>query len=157
MSEETFTYESSRLVNLMREYSKLTTIGECRTWACKAQTVVTYMSDTIVRTDQVMLIQKERLGQEQNKSEQTNLRMSLMQLANFRQIVARQVDELSKIIDSLPTGTDENEKAKLPKRQVYAVRLDGARYKKRSFVQSLLIMIIAIVIFALLLMYLSSL
>ena len=157
MLESTFTYESTRLADLMRAYSKVATIGECRAWANQADAVAAYMADAIAKTKEFIRLQQDRLEQETNKSAQTQMRINLMELENFSHILERQLGQLTKIIDSLPTGTDDSQLVKLPRRQIYAVRLNGAQRKKRSFLSSLLLMVIALGIFVLIMMYLSSL
>jgi hypothetical protein len=157
MIEAAFTYESAKLAGLMREYSKLKTIGECRVWANQAHAVASYISDAITKTDEFILVQQDRLEQEKNKPAQTNMRINIMELTNFKHILERQLGELIKIIESLPNGPEDSEPVKLPRRQIYAVRLNGPERKKRPFLGSLLLMIIALGIFVLIMMYLSSL
>jgi hypothetical protein len=144
-----FTYESARVARLMAEYSKVTTIRECREWEEKARTVASYMSETVAKTEQFAAIERRRLEEASSKEEKTNAEIGLMQFENFQKIIGGQLEKLNKTINDLPKGEDENEPVNLPPENVTLRK----RSSKTTSLNQQILRIIVLAIIAFLLWY----
>lgn len=101
----TFTYETARYKALMEEYAKLSSRDEFAEWGKKAPAVGAYMNQTLTRVALAIRLERARADQEKDKRQKQGIEMALMQLQSFHQIVQKQLDDLIKVMDKLPSGS----------------------------------------------------
>ena len=106
------------------------------------------MSDAIAKTDNFILIEKERLKRETDESEQTNIKIGLMQYENFRNIIGSQLERLTKTINGLPKGKNENKLVNLPSENVTLRKQKSKALPIYSTAIQLLVIVIVILILA---------
>ncbi|MGC1376629.1 MAG: hypothetical protein WA821_10405 [Anaerolineales bacterium] len=114
-----FVYESSRHKILMEEYSKLSTDIEYIEWGKRAQVIAEYMGEAIAKVNMAIGFEKNRLEKERDKNARRNIERGLMQYESFSKVVQKQLNDLIKVMDSLPTGpvkpiVKEMDKSRMP-------------------------------------------
>jgi len=116
---DNFVYEPSRHKILMEEYSKLSTDIEYIEWGKRAQVVAEYMGEAIAKVNMAIGFEKNRLEKERDKNARRNIERGLMQYESFSKVVQKQLNDLIKVMGSLPTGpvkpiVKEMNKSKMP-------------------------------------------
>jgi len=101
----TFTYETARHKALMDEYAKLSSRDEFAEWGKKAPAVAAYMNQALVRVASAIKLERARADQEKDKRQKQGIEMALMQLQSFHQIVQKQLEDLIKVMEKLPSGS----------------------------------------------------
>ena len=114
-----YVYESSRHKILMEDYAKLSTDNDYIEWGKRAQVVAAYMDEALSKVKLALSYEKRRLEKESDKNARRNIEMGLMQYESFGQIVQKQLNDLIKVMDNLPTGSvkpivKEVDKSKMP-------------------------------------------
>ena len=100
-----FTYETARHKRLMAEYASLSSPAQFAEWGKRAPAVAAYMNDALARVARGIQLEKERASQERDKRQRQGMEMATMQLENFHGIVKKQLDELLRKMEKLPTGS----------------------------------------------------
>lgn len=100
-----FVYESSRHAILIRDYAKLSTFDEYIEWGKRAQDVAAYMDEALSKVKMAISYEKRRLEKENDINARRNIEMGLMQYESFGQIVQKQLDDLIRLMENLPTGS----------------------------------------------------
>jgi hypothetical protein len=114
-----YVYESSRHKILMDEYSKLSADNEYIEWGKQAQVIAAYMDEAISKVNMAIGFEKRRLEKESDKNARRNIEIGLMQYESFSKVVQKQLNDLIKVMDDLPTGSvkpfiKEVDKSKIP-------------------------------------------
>jgi hypothetical protein len=101
----TFIYETARHKALMDEYAKLSSRDEFAEWGKKAPAVAAYMDQTLARVALGIKHEKARSDQEKDKKQKQGIEIALFQMQYLHKTVQKQLDDLVKIMENLPSGS----------------------------------------------------